>query len=169
MTRGSLLATVADCVLKAEKQTDQVPCSWCSCNKPSRREDVQAGVLSLWVVAPLGGVTYQRAWILDIYITIPKSRKITIIKYQQSNFRVWGNHKLRNCVKGPSIRKVENTVLKRNSVSQSHQNTWDNGLQSYRDFSRNLLLDERQDPSQMENLSPIKKSHAILASCQKPL
>lgn len=37
--RGSLLTTVNN-PRKAEKQTDQVPCSWCSFNKPNRRKDV---------------------------------------------------------------------------------------------------------------------------------
>jgi hypothetical protein len=48
---------------------------------------------------------------IPVYITVPNSGKITVMKYQRSSFMVRGHHNVRKCIYQRvtySIRKVEN-------------------------------------------------------------
>lgn len=57
-----------------------------------------ASVLKLWVVTPLG-IACQIYHISDIYIMMHNSSKTTVVKLQQDDFTVVGDHNMRNCVK----------------------------------------------------------------------
>jgi hypothetical protein len=52
---------------------------------------------------PFTEVTYQITCLSDIYIMTHKSSKITVMKWWQNTFVVWGGgcqHNMRNCIKG---------------------------------------------------------------------
>lgn len=74
-------------------------------------------VLNLWVLTPLGvggvvsshaftGVAYQMSNMTDIYVMIPNSSKIAVMKQQVNNFMVRSCHTREAVLKGGSDRKV---------------------------------------------------------------
>lgn len=57
---------------------------------------LKSAVLNLWSMAHLA-VSYKISYVSDIYITIHKGSKITVIKEQENNIYVGGDHSMKNC------------------------------------------------------------------------
>lgn len=59
----------------------------------------------MWAAAPLG-VAFKKSSVSDIYFTIHKSSKLTVVKDQRNNFMMGeGRPNMRYCIKGSEHHK----------------------------------------------------------------